>query len=360
MIAQAQSTQEISESRLRDLLKIVLSERFSADPRRWEIEKDRSGSRLVFCCPYCGDSKNPRKKRGNLYLDTLHYKCYNGGCGRYATLVGFLKDFGVLDNLPYDEVRSMMEAAKRAERERRIRGTMDFFVLENYKQALIEREGFKKHMRLKECDEEIKKILRERHQIPDDRFLWNPWKKKLYILNLTADRRYILGFQIRDFSGHGMVPKYTTYKLSTIWETFYREKRPEIIKKAKEIDPISTIFGFSSVDFTKTITAFEGPLDSWLCPNSIALCSVNNPFPFDVENKRWLLDGDKVGRARMRELIQSGETVFLWEKFLRAYNFPQREKWDLNDVVNYILSNGIKIDRLDNYFSNDKWDILLI
>lgn len=360
MIAETQSRQEISESRLRDLLKIVLSERFSADPRRWEIEKDRSGSRLVFCCPYCGDSKDPKKKRGNLYLDTLHYKCYNGGCGRYNTLVGFLKDYGVLNNLPYDEVRAMVDAAKRAEKERKIRGTMDFFVLENYKEALIERQAFKAKLRLKECDEEIKATLAARHQVVDERYLWNPWKKKLYILNLTADRNYIIGMQVRDYSGQKGVPKYTTYKLSTIWETFFRTKDEIILRKAKEIDPISTIFGFSTVDFSRVITAFEGPLDSWLCPNSIALCSVNNPFPFDVETRRWLLDGDKPGRSKMRELIQAGETVFLWEKFLRDHSFPQREKWDLNDVVNYVLEKGIKIDKLDNYFSSDKWDILSI
>jgi hypothetical protein len=43
---------------------------------------------------------------------------------------------------------------------------------------------------------------------------------------------------------------------------------------------------------------------------------------------------------------------------LKENGFPEREKWDLNDVVNYLRETGKKIKRLDNYFSSDKWDII--
>ena len=37
-----------------------------------------SKERLNFACPYCGDSTDsPRKKRGNLYWNNLHFHCYN-------------------------------------------------------------------------------------------------------------------------------------------------------------------------------------------------------------------------------------------------------------------------------------------
>jgi hypothetical protein len=106
------------------------------------------------------------------------------------------------------------------------------------------------------------------------------------------------------------------------------------------------------------ITTFEGPLDAWLCPNAIALCSINNPFPFDVTNKRWLLDGDLIGRQKAREFLEAGEQVFLWGRFLKECELPERTKWDLNDVVDYVRETGKKIKRLDNYFSADKWDII--
>ena len=85
---------------------------------------------------------------------------------------------------------------------------------------------------------------------------------------------------------------------------------------------------------------------------------LNNPFPFDVTNKRWLLDSDEVGRQKAREFLEAGEEVFLWGKFIKECELPERTKWDLNDVVNYVRETGKKIKRLDNYFSSDKWDII--
>jgi len=45
---------------------------------------------------------------------------------------------------------------------------------------------------------------------------------------------------------------------------------------------------------------------------------------------------------------------------IKENNLPERDKWDLNDVVNYVRSEGVKIKKLDNYFSNNKWDLLEI
>mgnify|MGYP000583460324 CR=1 FL=1 len=33
--------------------------------------------RFNIACPYCGDSKNVYKKRGNLYFNKLFYICFN-------------------------------------------------------------------------------------------------------------------------------------------------------------------------------------------------------------------------------------------------------------------------------------------
>ncbi len=72
----------------------------------------RCGNRLNFSCPYCGDSHDSRKKRGNFYLDTLAYKCYNGGCGVFKDLISFFKDFGAYNRLSNDdknEVKSILK-----------------------------------------------------------------------------------------------------------------------------------------------------------------------------------------------------------------------------------------------------------
>jgi hypothetical protein len=158
----------------------------------------------------------------------------------------------------------------------------------------------------------------------------------------------------------GASNKYFTYKLSGIHKNLLGNKDPEVIEKSEELDPISLVFGFSSVDLDSTVTIFEGPLDSFLFKNSVALCSINNPFPFDISNKRWFYDGDTPGREELRKKISMGETVFLWKKFLDENEMPDREKWDLNDVVDYLRKTGKKIRNLEKYFSNETWDMILI
>ena len=348
----------IDPARVKNLVKAVLDSSFKNEPLRAVIYQ--AGNRLNFCCPYCGDGRDYKKKRGNLYIDTLSFKCYNGGCGVFKSLTYFLDDFGFSDLLSSDERSELISLSRETAAKRKVRSTVDHFISENYRDIIIGREYLKEKLGLTECSGLIKKYLEDRNQKVDLKFLWDQSRRNLYILNLTADENNVIGLQIRNMSKKTGSSKYYTYKLSGIYKKLLKIETPEIILKAEEVDPVSTVFGFSTVDLNSNITVFEGPMDSFLCPNSIALCSINNPFPFEVDNKRWLLDGDQVGRDKMRDLITNGDTVFLWEKFIRENDLPDRDKWDLNDVVNYVRSEGIKIKKLDNYFSNNKWDLLEI
>ncbi len=346
----------LTVDKIKSIISSSLLKFFGNDPNRLKIYQ--GGNRLNFCCPYCGDSKDSKKKRGNFYIDNFTYKCYNGGCGVFKNLNQFVRDFEIQSMLTSEEIAEIAETSRASVSRKKIRNSIDYFFAENYKDILIPRDFFKSRLGLTEVTGSFaEKWITERNHVPDQKFLWDPKKKNLYLLNLSGDETKILGLQIRPIvkKSHS---KYYTYKLSGIYKNLLGEKSSEIILKAEEVDPISSVFGFSTVDLDSMITTFEGPMDAWLCPNSIALCSINNPFPFDVTNKRWLLDSDKVGRDKSRDLLEDGEQVFLWSKFLRENEFPDREKWDLNDVVNYLRSTGKKIKRLDNYFSSDKWDII--
>ena len=348
----------LSVDKVKSVIQASLLKFFGNDPQRLKIYQ--GGSRLNFCCPYCGDSSDPKKKRGNLYIDTLTYKCYNGGCGVFRNLNQFLRDFETHSLLSSEEVSEIAEISRSSVARKKIRNSIDFFFTENYKDVLIPRDVFKERLELEEVNGTFaEKWILNRNHSPDAKFLWDPKRKNLYLLNLTGDDSFIFGIQMRPIVKKSS-SKYFTYKLSGIYKNLFGEKNPDIISKAEEVDPISSVFGFSTVDLDAMITTFEGPMDAWLCPNSIALCSINNQFPFDVPNKRWFLDGDKAGRDKSRDLLDKGEQVFLWGKFLKENSFPDRDKWDLNDVVNYLRSTGKKINRLDNYFSSDKWDIIEI
>lgn len=347
----------ISVDRVKGIITSALLKFFGNNPQRLKIYQ--GAGRLNFCCPYCGDSKDPNKKRGNLYTDTLTYKCYNGGCGVFKNLNQFTRDFEIQSMLSSDEISEIAEISRNSTVRKKIRNSLDYFFAENYKDILIDREDFKEKLGLTEVKGTYgEKWLLERNHNPDSKFLWDPSRRNLYLLNLSGDETKILGIQIRPIAKKNGGSKYYTYKLSGIYKNLFKVTDPDIILKAEEVDPISSVFGFSTVDLDSMITTFEGPMDAWLCPNSIALCSINNPFPFDVTNKRWMLDGDAIGRQKSRDLLEKGEEVFLWGRFIKECDLPERDKWDLNDVVNYVRSTGKKIKRLDNFFSSDKWDII--
>lgn len=349
--------QKLGLEEVKSLVSKVLDKSFTGNHSKQKIYI--STNRLNFSCPYCGDSDDPRKKRGNLYLDSLSFKCYNGGCGQFRDLIGLLYDHKLINELTHEQIDEAKNTIAAKKTNRRVSAKVDVFILENYKNVIVSREYYKEKLKLIEIPRVINDYLAERNQIVDEKFLYDPIKKSIHILNLTSDNKHILGLQLRNMK-KGASNKYFTYKLSGIHKNLLGNKDQEILEKAEELDPISLVFGFSTVDLDSTVTIFEGPLDSFLFKNSVALCSINNPFPFDISNKRWFYDGDTPGREELRKKISMGETVFLWKKFLDENEMPDREKWDLNDVVDYLRKTGKKIRNLEKYFSNETWDMILI
>jgi len=114
----------MQESRIEDLIHTVLSKEFPGEPSKHKIY--RAGNRLNFSCPYCGDSRDGRKKRGNLYMDSLSYKCYNGGCGIFKDMYSILKDFRLIDKVNQDEKSDILEVLhSRKEKRKTYYGDID-------------------------------------------------------------------------------------------------------------------------------------------------------------------------------------------------------------------------------------------
>lgn len=346
-------------SRAQDIIGTILSREFRGDPSRQIIYK--AGNRLNFSCPYCGDStRDSKKKRGNFYLDTLSYKCYNGGCGIFKDSATFFKDFSVYNKLTQEEkldIKKQIEENK--SRRRNFYGNVDisFFFDVDIKETLIVRDDFMKALKLEEVSRSpIAHYLLKRCQKLDSRFAWDPKGEKLYLFNLTPENQ-ILGLQVRNMSSRKGSSKYYTYKLSGIYEKILKIKDKEKIEQASKIDPISSLFGIGFLDFGRTITIFEGPMDSWLWENPIALCSVENKFPFDIDNVRYWFDWDQAGIQKSVELLSEGKCVFNWGKFLEENQIQKNQKWDLNDLVIHLRKTGKKIKRFDNYFTDNTLDL---
>lgn len=349
----------MDKNRIHSLITDILAQEFPVDPKKQKIYL--SGNRLNFSCPYCGDSNSGHKKRGNFYLDTLSYKCYNGGCYIFKDGIAFLKDFGRFDALSSDEKTETILQI-RENREKRVTryGSFDIFEVMDgdFDDVLIERSFLIRKLGLvNPIGTEIESYIRSRNQIPDEKFLWDPKWKRLFVLNLTKNGK-ILGLQTRNMEPkYADASKYLTYKLSGIWAKMLYEKDQEKIEKAESIDPISHIFGIARVNLSLLVTVFEGPLDSFLFPNSIATCSVENKVPFEMDGLRYWDDWDDAGRGKSTERLLHGESVFNWGKFLSEHKLPKDRKWDLNDLVNFLRLTGQKIRRFDEYFTNDQLDV---
>ena len=339
-------------------LKNILHQNFGENNQKASVKVWRE--RLNFACPYCGDSKaNPRKKRGNIFINTLSFHCYN--CGTHRTLDRFLKDFNIasggftkIHQLAMDSILNIT-TRKSVDSEKILDALFDANITNN----LFDRELVKKTLGLVEIDEtKMEVYVRKRLQQDFNRFLFDPKTDKLYILNLKGNEK-IIGWQVRNFGKYASNgSKYMTYKWSKACEVLGIEPSTE---NAGILDKLSYTFNIFNVDFSKQITVFEGPLDSFLFPNAIALASLHTEIPFESESFRYMFDYDKPGQEKTLEFLKQGKTVFLWKNFLKESGIIiNKSKIDWTDVMVYCYLNKKRITNISTYFTNNKYDVVYL
>jgi hypothetical protein len=323
----------------------ILNERFNDSDRR---RVDPKVNRLNFACPYCGDSyTDAHKKRGNIYTHTYFFKCYN--CGKYRNLEGFLKDFN--RQLTTDELILAREFNESGRQEQRFVDPMVLHDIEELTKWSINRTEIEEKFNLVQLDRtKIFVYLKKRLQPDLTRFSWSPEREQLYIFHLIPNTNRVLGYQIRNFKA---TPKYLTFKLSRIYEELGRTVTDEVL----ELDEISSSFGILEMDISQPVTVFEGPLDAFLYKNSIATCSSNIDSPIQLSTLRYMYDFDKAGRDAALEKLHAGRSVFLWKKLFSESGIEEpMKKMDLTDLLVLCKRKSIKLPRLSNFFSNDKYD----
>lgn len=344
------SSEEYKE-RISSLLIPLLQERFKGQIPKQIIKSHHD--RITFSCPYCGDSmQSAYKKRGNIILKGKFknfFKCFN--CGEFKRVDHFFKDFKTDLELDVINYISDNNGDFTTLSSNNINSSI-LFNLAKIEEYALDRELIKSKFNLEEVQNHSVSIwLKKRLQFQNEKFLYNPLKNYLLILNLTPSKK-IIGFQKRVFQTFKSQNKYMTYKLSTIYNILNIDK-----KIPEDIDGISQIFGILYLNINLPITLFEGPFDSFLFRNSIANTGANKNFPIDLPI-RYFYDDDVTGRKKSIEKINNQESVFLWTKFKNENNIPNRKKWDLNDMLIYGKENNIKFPLFDNYFSDNSLDIL--
>ena len=347
------------------LKQILISEHKDYSKHDIRVYED---NRINFSCPVCGDSDDPNKKRGNIYLDSAKVYCYNGGCSaKNIPLTKFLKRFDKLKELDISEISEInrrvkeSNATSKTDRLIQVEDLLEF----NLKDFCIPKAKIFKHFYLKTITRtKIQSYLNDRFQYDKSCFAYQEFSGNLFIFNESKDKSGILSLQYKTFKGDA---KYITLKWSKLYSKIYPQKFKELSAKLGSnnialIDKISMTYGLGSLDLSDDITIFEGYLDAKLYRNSVGMCSLNNDFPFLLDNKRYLYDNDKDGKKKSLMLLKKGQAIFLWKKFLKDQNLYKYNNYikDLTDYLKKCRELNIKPIKLENYFSNKILDLIWI
>lgn len=335
--------------KIQDILNRVFPN--NSQKQRIRIHRDR----ISFAAPCCGDSaKDNFKKRGNIILEGKFknlYKCFN--CGTCMSVHKFLKTYGQSISL------GMANYIADTKQDFSTSGPFStssavIYDLDTIDQLSIDRDYFRDSLSLVECSQQCfgRDYLVKRHQYSFDRFMYSIKANKLFVLNLTPSGK-IFGIQVRSFDKSKA--KYKTYSLQKIHQMIFNDG----VEVPDDINELSMLFNVLTIDINKPITVVEGPMDSFLIRNCIALCGAGKhiEFPFEV---RYMFDDDKAGREHAIEKMKEGYGVFLWDNFKKDMGMQSHGKVDFNDVVLWCSKNNIKIPNIDGYFSDDELDLIMI
>jgi hypothetical protein len=334
--------------------------------------KDMRG-RLTFACPYCGDSYNDEhKKRGNLFYDSLKYHCFNDGCKKHTTFNRLLSDFGVSEDLTSDERLQIYEFIKSNSVDYSNKSSdLEYHLFENLYELAVPLDVFYKCTNSKhiEINSEGYDILKERlliHRSNEFAIGYN----RLYILNLTPDKKKVIGYQIRILNKKTK-NKYLSFSIEKLRSECKLTSPFDELKlnetDADRLNKLSTIFHIMNVDFTKDVTLFEGPIDSKFMRNSLGLASVNRDLSMfdELPNIKYFFDNDKAGRNEMINLLRESKTVFMWRKFIDDFNLDKYKPKelesikDLNDVIKICYNNKLNAYKhINEYFTNSSFDLI--
>jgi len=361
------SVTEINKEQLYDKLKthlsLVLKTTFENIPQKQNFVTVSSGNRLNFACPYCGDSStNPDKKRGNLYLGNLNFKCYN--CSTFKSIPSFLSDHKIIDNFSESELyflRNLNITDNQGSVSFKDSSDMSIF-LSGIEDLAIPRREIMSALRLKEINDNrfIRDYLKERKQ-PESvyhKMAFDNWNEILYFFNLTKSGK-VIGLQGRKQNPTKRNPRFLTKEYSRIVTDILR--LPEISEDLKpRIDKMSMVYNICTVNFSKDIWIFEGSIDANHIDNSIATWSASNKIWLD--NGKYFYDNSTLsseiaGLNAAKTALDKGKQTFLWKKFIDKYPKFKLCK-DLNDIIK--LEENFPISEFNKFFGNSVMDYLYI
>lgn len=374
-------SQQYDES-VKKFVELLLIERFPREKNRHQINSD-DAQKLNFCCPYCGDSeRDSSKKRGNLYLKTQSYKCFNDGCQVWVPLNKFVSTFALKYSLEIPKIQ--VDSSKRIKVSPKKGNIIESIVNPKVRNSLLDFLELKNRFFLKPCkeappDSPIKKYVDSRKitSLPafEQTCYYDSSQDKIFIFNLDIRSGKVLGLSIRRISDDSGGPKYNIKNYSEFKKTgLVSNVDDEIIQK---IDSINNYYNILNVNFNEPVIVTEGQIDSMFLRNSISTTGVTKSKAIlesilSKPSSRILFDNDKAGKTEEIKLIQLGYQVFLWSKLISDLKSKYSDSIkeiikikDINDLYLFYSSRSdISFDQfndiLEDYFSDSIYDLYLI
>jgi hypothetical protein len=376
------ATQQYNDESIKKFVNQILVERFPNDRFRHQINSD-DPQKLNFCCPYCVDSdRDSSKKRGNLYLKTQSYKCFNDGCQIWVPLNKFVSNFALKYSIEIPKIQpSIIKRVKVGPKKGEI---IESIVNPKVRNSLIDFLELKNRFFLKPCkdapeDSPIKKYVESRKIVNLPAFeqtcYYDSNQDKIFIFNLDIRSGKVLGLSVRRISDLSPGPKYNIKNYSEFKKTgLVSNIDDEIIQK---IDAINNYYNILNVNFSEPIIVTEGQIDSMFLRNSISTTGVTKSKAIlesilSKKSSKILFDNDKAGKSEEIKLIQLGYQVFLWSKLIADLKLKYSNSLseiikikDINDLYLFYSSReDLSFDQfndlLEDYFSNSIYDLYLI
>ena len=283
-----------------------------------------------FRCPVCGDSQTSKyKARGWIYEKKGQYSFHCFNCGTSKSFKYFLKD---IDQRLYDEYRMEKLREDGAGKDTSHEEELNTFIKKMEKPKFLKDgplKGLKKVSQLSP-DHRVKKLVDARRiPTPYHAKLFNCPNFKQFTNNLVPDK-FDSASLLRDES-RLLIPFFDADKNVHAYQG--RALGESKIKYITIIldESVPKVYGLDTVDFTRKVYVFEGPIDSMFIPNSIAtaggdLVSAIGSFP--KENLVIVYDNEPRSRETVKKLdkaIMMGYNICLW---------PENMQYkDVNDMI---------------------------
>jgi len=364
----------------------VLKKRFPGDPLRQDIN-DTDEDKLNFACPYCGDSlTDPNKKRGNLYLRTQTYKCYNDGCSTWVPLEKFVSTFALKYGLGVPGVEKKKVEYKPATSIKKKGFLIEFLINKEVGKKLLVFSDIVERFSLIPCKDAepgspIGRFIDKRkiNKLPvfEQSCYYDSRQDKVYIFNLDLKSGKIIGFALRRIDDDYPGPKYDI-------KNYTEFKKNGLVLDLDDdfitqVNSLNNYFNILNINFTQKITITEGQIDSMFVRNCIATTGVTKSKQLlaslvTKENSRIFFDNDKAGKEASLDLLSKGYSVFLWSLLISDLRkkHPNLIKEintkikDVNDLFRFMLNQQPELtfdefnSFLDKYFSDSAFDLLLV